>query len=63
MIFIGDVHATSLVIDKILEKIENFVKSKKDKHIVYMGDFVYHFNYDRKSILKIFDQMIKFSNS
>ena len=63
MIFIGDVHATSLVIDKILEKIENFVKSKKDKHIVYMWDFVYHFNYDRKSILKIFDQMIKFSNS
>lgn len=62
MIFIWDIHATSQVVDKILEKIENFVKTKSDKHIVYMGDFVYHFNYDRKSILKIFDQMLQFSN-
>jgi len=55
MLLIWDIHITSRFKDKIIENLRDFVeKHKDDKHIVFLGDYVYHFSYDRNALLALY---------
>ncbi len=56
MLFIGDIHITSkrqvILLDRIRSRIEKF---PNERTIIFMGDFVYQFSYDRKALLGLFN--------
>lgn len=61
MLLIGDVHINSIFCEQIIENIRNYVYENNDeKNIIFMWDFVYHFSYDRKSLLKMFNLFLEF---
>ena len=56
MLLIPDIHITSLYADKIISSIQEFIKQNDDeKNIIFLGDYVYHFTYDRKALLSLFE--------
>lgn len=56
MLLIGDIHITSRFKDKIISWIKNFVEQNPDeKNIIFLWDYVYHFSYDRNSILELYN--------
>lgn len=55
MFLIGDVHVNSMVVEDVIKNLELQLAKSKEENIIFMGDFVYHFNYDRKAILRVFD--------
>lgn len=56
MLLIPDIHITSLYADKIISSIRAFAKNHDDeKNIIFLGDYVYHFTYDRRALLKLFE--------
>ena len=56
MLLIWDMHVTSKYVDTMLTELQLFIDHHSDEQtIVFMGDYVYHFNYDRKSLLKVYD--------
>jgi len=64
MILIGDIHITQQVKGRILDTIKNFCTDPLHawhKDIVFMGDYVYHFNYDRQSLLSFLALCIELS--
>jgi len=61
MLLIGDIHINAKYKDKILSSIRNFVDSNPDqKNIVFLWDYIYHFSYDRKAILELFELFLEF---
>jgi len=49
-------HVTSKYVDTMIIELQAFIDHHCDEQtIVFMGDYVYHFNYDRKSLLKVYD--------
>lgn len=55
MLRVGDIHITHAWSEQILEKLRIFVKKyPHERHIVFFGDVVYHFQYDRKALLALF---------
>lgn len=64
MLLIWDIHITSRYQDKILQEITNFVnKYPEEKNIVFLWDYVYHFSYDRKAILSLYNLFIELFES
>lgn len=64
MLLIWDIHITSRYQDKILQEITNFVnKYPEEKNIVFLWDYVYHFSYDRKAILSLYNLFIQLFES
>ncbi|MEF2175966.1 MAG: metallophosphoesterase [Candidatus Absconditabacteria bacterium] len=60
MLLIGDVHINSLHKDRILDSIKKFINhNDDDKELIFLGDFVYHFSYDRKALLELLDLLLK----
>lgn len=60
MLLIPDIHITSLYADKIIFSIQEFIKQHDDeKNIIFLGDYVYHFTYDRKALLKLFELFLQ----
>ena len=60
MLLIGDVHINSTYWEDIIKQISDFIKSNNDeKNIIFLWDFVYHFSYDRKSLLAVFDLFVE----
>ncbi len=56
MLVIWDIHVTSKYVQTIIDQIQLHVdKHPHQKNIIFVGDYVYHFNYDRKSLLMIYD--------
>ncbi|MDR3169164.1 MAG: metallophosphoesterase [Candidatus Peribacteria bacterium] len=56
MLIIGDIHITSKYKEKILTNLRTFVASQPtEKHLIFLGDFVYHFSYDRGALLALYD--------
>lgn len=56
MLLIWDIHINSKYKDKILNSIKDFIDNNpNEKNIVFLWDYVYHFSYDRKAILQLFD--------
>lgn len=60
MLFIGDIHITSKHASALLEQLRTYIDTHKyEEHIVFLGDYVYHFNYDRKALLQLFSLFIE----
>lgn len=60
MLLIWDIHITSKVQTEILDMLRNFVQSKKEeKNLIFLGDFVYHFSYDRGALLALFELFLE----
>lgn len=56
MLLVWDIHITWKVKDQLLEMIRAFVFSKpEEKNLIFVGDFVYHFSYDRGALLWLFE--------
>lgn len=55
MLVIGDIHITTKRAPKILQCIRSFLqKFPEETDIIFVGDYVYHFSYDRKALLQLF---------
>ncbi|MDR0282358.1 MAG: metallophosphoesterase [Candidatus Peribacteria bacterium] len=56
MLLIGDIHINSRYKDKILKALKDFISQhSEEKNLIFLGDFVYHFSYDRNSLLALYD--------
>ena len=56
MLLIWDIHITSRYKDQIIANIKDFVASNpNEKTIIFLGDFVYHFSYDRNALLALYE--------
>lgn len=61
MLLIGDIHINAKYKDRILTSIKNFIELNPDeKNIVFLWDYIYHFSYDRKAILDLFELFLYF---
>lgn len=55
MLLIWDIHINARFQDKIIEQLDTYVHQHSDeKHIIFCGDFVYHFSYDRNALLALY---------
>ncbi len=60
MLLIWDIHITTRIADRLIQDLESFFEWQKDeKHLVFLWDFVYHFNYDRKSLMKFYELCLR----
>ena len=60
MLLIGDIHTTQRSKDKIINWIRIFVEQNPDeKNIIFLWDYVYHFSYDRNSILELYNLFLE----
>jgi len=56
MLLIGDIHITTKYSNQILDAIKDYVTAfSHEKNIVFMGDYMYMFSYDRKALGMLFD--------
>lgn len=56
MLLIWDLHITSKIKTELLDQIRAFVASHpEEKNLIFLGDFVYHFSYDRTALLELFE--------
>ena len=58
MILIPDIHINAKYGNKILAKLEELFAKHKDDEVVFLGDYVYMFSYDRSYLLKLFKLFI-----
>ena len=64
MLLIGDLHITSKYKDKLISELQSFVDQNPDeKNIVFLGDYVYHFSYDRGALLGLFSFFVNLFES
>lgn len=55
MLLIWDIHITSKHKDKIIQELRSFIEdNNSEKNIIFLGDYVYHFSYDRVALLALF---------
>lgn len=59
MLRIGDIHITAKWSDRILEQLTQTINQYPDEQdLVFFGDYVYHFTYDRNVLLQLFSRFI-----
>jgi len=63
MLFIWDIHLKTEKKDEILNKLKEKISNSDEKNIIFLGDYVYHFNYNPKAIEDFFDLLIDFSKN
>ena len=55
MLLIGDIHINTRYQDKILTGLRDiFSAYPEEKTIIFFGDYVYHFAYDRNALLQLY---------
>ena len=55
MLLVGDLHINSRYQDKILTGLRDIFSAYPDeKTIIFFGDYVYHFAYDRNALLQLY---------
>lgn len=60
MLIIGDIHITSKQHKQILQTLREYIAQyPQEKHIIFLWDYVYHFQYDRKALLNLFALFIE----
>lgn len=60
MLFIGDIHLTSRIKNKLLSQLKSFVaQHNEEKNLIFLWDFVYHFSYDRNALLELYDLFLE----
>lgn len=58
MILIPDVHISAKQGEKILQILESIFSEHDDKQIMFLGDYIYMFSYDRSMLLRLFDLFV-----
>jgi DNA repair exonuclease SbcCD nuclease subunit len=60
MLLIGDIHITTRMTDRIITMLRDFVDANPtEKNIVFVGDYVYHFAYDRAALFALYDFFVQ----
>jgi len=60
MLLIGDIHITSRYKDKILGTLHDWIdRNPGEKNIIFLGDYVYHFSYDRNALLSLYNFFLR----
>ena len=60
MLLVWDIHLSAKIKDKVLNQIRLFIESRpEEKNIVFLWDYVYHFSYDRKALLELFQLFLE----
>lgn len=59
MIIIPDIHINTKQSVAILAKLEEIFANYPDKEVVFLGDYVYMFSYDRASLIGLFNIFLK----
>lgn len=60
MLFIWDIHINARQGDKVLKELQEFVAAFPDeKNIIFLGDYMYMFSYDRQALADLFDFFLK----
>ena len=60
MLLIWDIHLTSRIKDKLLNSLKTFIQEhNEEKNLIFLGDFVYHFSYDRNALLELYDLFLE----
>ena len=55
MLFIWDIHITSRFQESILAHLKAYIQEHaQEKNIIFCGDYVYHFSYDRNALLSLY---------
>ena len=59
MLLIWDIHINTRYQDKILTELSTVFSAYPDeKNIVFFGDYVYHFAYDRNALLELYNMFL-----
>lgn len=60
MLLIWDIHLNSRIKDKLLNLLKSFIQEhNEEKNLIFLGDFVYHFSYDRNALLELYDLFLE----
>jgi hypothetical protein len=59
MLFVGDIHITQRWSNRIVDQLRVQIQQSGEEHIVFVGDYVYHFSYDRKALLQLFGLFVE----
>lgn len=59
MLRIGDIHITSGRKDRIIDELRRVVSDTDERSVVFLGDYVYHFSYDRRALLGFVDFLVE----
>lgn len=59
MILVPDIHISAKHGDKILAMLEDIFQKHSDQEVLFLGDYVYMFSYDRTYLLRLFDLFVK----
>lgn len=63
MLFVGDIHINPRYSTQLLDTLREFLTRHDDQHIVFLGDYVYHFSYHRQSLLELLDLFLELAQS
>ena len=56
MLLIGDIHITFKEKDRLLNMLkEQILAHPEEKNLLFLGDYVYSFGYDRASLLALYE--------
>ena len=60
MLLIWDIHLNSRIKDKLLISLKSFIQEHdEEKNLVFLWDFVYHFSYDRNTLLELYELFLE----
>ena len=60
MLLIWDIHLNSRIKDKLLSSLKSFIQEhSEEKNLIFLWDFVYHFSYDRNTLLDLYDLFLE----
>lgn len=55
MLLVGDLHITTKYKDKIIDELSSYIDQHPEENtIIFLGDYVYHFSYDRNALLALY---------
>jgi len=55
MLLFGDLHINSRVADRVVDCMKDWIsKNSDEQNLIFFGDYVYHFSYDREALLKLY---------
>lgn len=64
MLLIWDIHANAKHIQAIITNIREFIKTHDDeKNVIFLGDYMYMFSYDRAALSQLFDIFLEIWHS
>jgi|GEM_PF-202140 len=60
MLLIGDIHITTRMTDRIITMLRDFVDAHPtEQNIIFVGDYVYHFAYDRTALFALYEFFVQ----